>query len=473
MADIPFIKLFETVGSYYIFDVNTTSIIRIDEELYNSLNAFLAGRITWEQMGKEALDRIEKLKRQGFLKKCDLDTEIKHAAAEHLKDYLERNIHQLILQVTQNCNLRCKYCVYSGSYVNRVHTKKRMSVETAKRAVDFYHTHSGNLKTALISFYGGEPLLEMELIREIMAYADKVFSGKEIRYNMTTNATLLSDEIIEFLHNNDVSLTISLDGPQKVQDNSRVFAESGKGTFDVIMKRLEHIKSKYPDYMDNISFNAVLDEQNDFQCSSNFFTYDFLTSAIVGATTLSQNSSKNELHYTELFDLNYRYELFKTYLFLIGRLDRRFVSKLVEAQVALMKENIHKKITAKGIRGGTYHPSGACIAGATRLFVNVDGKLFPCERINESCNAFVLGNLDTGIELEKSEKLLNIAKLTAESCKACWAGDFCNICAAGMEDGDELSAERRLGRCENVRKTCEVQLQEYCTLREYGYNFDS
>lgn len=216
MADISFIKLFETVGSYYIFDVNTTSIIRIDEELYNSLNAFLTGRITWEQMDKEALDRIDKLKRQGFLKKCDLNTEIKHAAAEHLMDYLERNIHQLILQVTQNCNLRCKYCVYSGSYVNRVHTKKRMSVETAKKAVDFYHTHSGNLKTALISFYGGEPLLEMELIREIMAYADKVFSGKEIRYNMTTNATLLSDEIIEFLHNNDVSLTISLDGPQKV-----------------------------------------------------------------------------------------------------------------------------------------------------------------------------------------------------------------------------------------------------------------
>ena len=107
---------------------------------------------------------------------------------------------------------------------------------------------------------------------------------------MTTNATLLTDEIVDFLYENGVSLTISLDGPQNVQDNSRVFAESGKGTFEVIMGKLDHIKEKYPGYMENISFNAVLDENNDFQCSSNFLTYDFISSAIVGATTLNQNS---------------------------------------------------------------------------------------------------------------------------------------------------------------------------------------
>ena len=105
-----------------------------------------------------------------------------------------------------------------------------------------------------------------------------------------------------------------------------------------------------------ISFNAVLDEKNDFQCSSNFFTYDFISSAIVGAITLNQNSSKNEIRYSELFDTNYRYELFKAYLYLIGRLDRKYVSKLMEAQVAVMKENIHKKVIAKGNRGNVYHP---------------------------------------------------------------------------------------------------------------------
>ena len=70
---------------------------------------------------------------------------------------------------------------------------------------------------------------------------------------------------------------------------------------------------------------------------------------------------------------------------MIGRLDRKYVSKLMEAQVAVMKENIHKKVIAKGNRGNVYHPSGACVAGATRLFVNVDEKFYPCERVNESC----------------------------------------------------------------------------------------
>lgn len=188
---------------------------------------------------------------------------------------------------------------------------------------------------------------------------------------MTTNATLLTDEIVDFLYANDVSLTISLDGPQNVQDNSRVFAESGKGTFEVVMSKLDRIKEKYPAYMENISFNAVLDEQNDFQCSSNFFTYDFITSAIVGATTLNQNSAKNEIRYSELFDTNYRYELFKAYLYLIGRLDKKYVSKFMEAQVAVMKENIHKKVIAK-------RKTWQCISSVWGLYCRSDKVVCKC-----------------------------------------------------------------------------------------------
>lgn len=135
-----------------------------------------------------------------------------------------------------------------------------------------------------------------------------------------------------------------------------------------------------------------------------------------------------------------------------------------------MKESIHKKIIAKGKRGSTYHPSGACIAGATRLFVNVDEKFYPCERVSESCEAFVLGDLDNGFDIKKIERLLNIARLTPDKCKTCWAGDFCNLCAAGMEEGNELSCAKRLKRCESVKAACELQLKEYCMLREHGYH---
>lgn len=168
MSELPFIKLFKTVKAYYIFDVNTASIIRVDSNLYLNLEKLITGKIIFSQIDSATLDKINKLKSQGFLESCNVDAEIKHAAADHIEDYMENNVHQLILQVTQNCNLRCKYCVYSGTYINRVHTKKRMSIETAKKAVDFYRKHNGNIETAIISFYGGEPLLEVELISEII-----------------------------------------------------------------------------------------------------------------------------------------------------------------------------------------------------------------------------------------------------------------------------------------------------------------
>ena len=170
MREIPFIKLFRTVKAYYIFDVNTVSIIRVDSNLYSNLEKLIMGNIKFSQIDSVALDKINKLKSQGFLEPCNVDMEIKHAAADHIEDYMENNVHQLILQVTQNCNLRCKYCVYSGTYINRVHTKKRMTIETAKKAVDFYRKHSGNIETAVISFYGGEPLLEVALISEIIEH---------------------------------------------------------------------------------------------------------------------------------------------------------------------------------------------------------------------------------------------------------------------------------------------------------------
>lgn len=149
------------------------------------------------------------------------------------------NLRQLILQVTQNCNLRCKYCVYSGSYVNRTHTKKRMSFEIAKQAVDFYFAHNTNKDAGVISFYGGEPLLEMELIKKIVVYSEKLYEGKELRFNMTSNATLLTDEIADFLYEHNFNLTISLDGPEEVHNQSRVFADSKTGTFQCIIKNLE------------------------------------------------------------------------------------------------------------------------------------------------------------------------------------------------------------------------------------------
>ena len=258
----PFVKLFHTIDYFYCYDVNTNSIIRINKETYHDIQKCLRGE------NVDALS-INKLQGRGYLKPNDKNIKVQHSALSSIEQYMNGNLRQLILQVTQNCNLRCKYCVYSGSYINRTHTNKRMTFETAKKAVDFYFSHSTNKDVGIISFYGGEPLLEFELIQEIVAYCRKLYRGKNVRFNMTTNATLLTDAIVKYLYENDFNLTISLDGPQNVHDQSRVFADNHSGTFEKIMENLDEIGQKYPVYMNNISFNAVLDTSNDFQCSSN------------------------------------------------------------------------------------------------------------------------------------------------------------------------------------------------------------
>ena len=123
LSNKPFIHLFRTRNQYYFYDANTCSIIRINETMYDILK------------NKEnflELEQLKKLYENGFLQSKE-DIIIEHPASSGIESYLDEGMQQLILQLTQNCNLRCKYCVYSGSYKNRVHTNKRMTFEIAKK----------------------------------------------------------------------------------------------------------------------------------------------------------------------------------------------------------------------------------------------------------------------------------------------------------------------------------------------------
>lgn len=148
----PFIKLFKSMNQYYVFDVNTNSIICINKEIYEELKET-------NSIDETKNKQILTLKKRGYLKENNEEIRVCHPALPMVEKYMEGNLKQLILQVTQNCNLRCKYCIYSGSYINRTHTNKRMSFETAKKAVDFYFHHNFNKDTAVISFYGGSHYL--------------------------------------------------------------------------------------------------------------------------------------------------------------------------------------------------------------------------------------------------------------------------------------------------------------------------
>lgn len=464
----PHIHLFRVCGGYYIYDVCKNVILKITEDLYLGLNNYLK---YGKQPDANCMYGMEKLENEGYLQPKTLER-IEHPMTNALENIIDNSLHMLTLQVTQNCNLRCKYCVYSGSYINRKHTNKRMSFEIAKKAIDYYISRSIQMSKLRFGFYGGEPILEIELIRKCVSYIKERALGKIVEYNLTTNATILNEEIIQFLVENNFFLTISLDGAKDIQDKNRIYAGTGNGTFDDVIRNVTWLKKHYPDYIKNIHFNVVMDPEDGYSSSNEFFMNDERVKDIFITA-----SEKNDVNYKKTivrkpeYYINRSYEQFKT-IFDYYRNIEEAVSPLTASYLVGIKKNVVDTLVMDNSGFTVSHPGGPCVPGLQRLFVNADGNFYPCERVNESSDIVRIGDVENGIDIEKAKYLLNIGKITEEHCKRCWAFRFCTACAAQAEDGEKLSAEKRIARCNAIRSSIEASFKEYCILKELKLNFD-
>jgi len=160
-------KLFQTPNGCYFFDANKDEMIPISRESYQYLNE---GQKENTGLIKEMPTELSNLLKQGYLNPESTVKEIKHPYTDYLEIFLERKITMMTLQLTQDCNFRCKYCTYSEEHnkSQRSHSAKVMSWETAKKAVHFLRDHSADSKSVNIGFYGGEPLLEFSLLKKII-----------------------------------------------------------------------------------------------------------------------------------------------------------------------------------------------------------------------------------------------------------------------------------------------------------------
>lgn len=156
----------------------------------------------------------------------------------------------LVLNVTNQCNLSCTYCYEYGEDkivdTENGRQPKFMSEETARQSVDFMLRESGANKVAHVTFFGGETLLNFPVLVKTVAYARRRGAelGKEVDFSLTTNATLLRPEIIEFLAEQRIGVTISIDGPQEVQDKFRVF-HNGAGSYDVVAPKIKELLKRH------------------------------------------------------------------------------------------------------------------------------------------------------------------------------------------------------------------------------------
>ncbi|AGF55622.1 uncharacterized protein B0P06_000273 [Clostridium saccharoperbutylacetonicum] len=469
MSKDPFIYKFKTPRSNYIYDINTNMLVSINKEIYDILGKKdISDSI---DNSSEEFEIINEMKKSGLLSPNNIEI-IEHPESYFLESTFKRRLNTITLQITQQCNLRCKYCVYSGDYDTRTHSNKMMTIEVAKRSIDFLINNSIDSNMLNIGFYGGEPLLRYDFIKECIEYAENKAEGKEISFQITTNATLITPEIVSYFERHNVFLTISLDGNKEAHDKNRVFATSGCGSFDVIIKNLGEIKKSFPKYFSKILFNTVIDPKNDFSCTNNFFTnYETIKDSTISTNLINYNYSKIHVDKNEDFIINWEYELFKLFLYKLGELSKKHITKLQDAYFASIKMTLFDR-GVTNLRQRKAHPGGPCIPGIQRLFVNTDGVFYPCERVSEKSEIMKIGNIEDGFDIEKIYKLLNIGKITQDQCKNCYAFYFCGLCAAFADNLTELSKDIKLNNCESTRKRVENMLKDYCMLREFGYDFE-
>lgn len=460
----PFIKLFQTPNKYYCFDAPTGTILNVDNDMFKLL------RDSLENDGIDLAKAACELKKEGYLMEGSPIKHIDHKYTEYIPDLLQRQLSNMILQVTQGCNFRCKYCVYSEDKNNlqRGHSSKQMNWSVAKKAIDFLWERSVDSKYIRIGFYGGEPLLNFLLIKRTIEYCEERFSGKSLLFNLTTNGSLLNKEMMLFFAEHHVTVMISLDGPKRLNDENRVFA-NGKGTYDSVISNIKLAHQVVPDWSDTMKLSMVMDPQNDLDeinllfSEEEFRNFDdnSLTAAIV-----SDAFDDNKTIISENFIEKSAYQEFLAVLFDLGHISDENVS-LIAKQSWYSKKSIMERMQSTTPLFETDAPGGPCIPGHTRLFCNVEGKLYPCERVSELSESMCIGDIENGFYLPNVSQLLNVGQIRGDVCKECWCFRFCSICATGVCDSEgKLSADKKEESCLKIKAQMENYMYESLLYRE-------
>lgn len=458
-------KCFKTPKGHYLYDRFSNSVISVDADQYSELVKIENGSLDSSNSCV-----IAELQKKGICRTGEVDR-ILHPSTPFIPHLMQHRISDVILQVTQNCNLRCGYCVYGGNYKNRTHSPKKMDFELAKQAIDFGMERSQESPNFVVSFYGGEPLLAFDLIKQCVAYTKENLQGKEPHFNMTTNGTLLNDEIMDFLVENKFQLLISLDGDKESHDANRVFA-SGKGSFDVIMQNVRKLKEKYPSYVSEwVQFNTVINPKTNPACFDEFFSVAdvFQDTRIMFNEVASSNIKEGSvISFGENYRIKRKFEFLKLCMYLTGKLDGSYISKLVIDSKRTYYD-LYKQLRLHDPIPSIMHPQGPCVPGTTRLFVNVNGDFFPCERVPE-LSYTCIGNINDGFDFEKIETIMNVGRLSESECKKCWALRLCSSCLNDIECNNcAIDRQSKLSGCAIRKQSALTKLFDITALCENGF----
>lgn len=456
------IHQYKNNGYNIVLDVNSGCVHVVDDLVYDIITLYekmdteaiitkmietysVVGTTVKEQEIREAIEEIEELKEQGSLFTEDI-------YKDYIIDFKKRQtvVKALCLHIAHDCNLACRYCfAEEGEYKGR---RALMSYEVGKQALDFLIQNSGNRRNLEVDFFGGEPLMNFDVVKQLVAYGreQETLHDKKFRFTLTTNGILLNDDIIEFINQEMSNVVLSIDGRKEVNDFMRP-ARNGKGSYDVILpkfKKVAESRNQTNYYVRGTFTHHNLD-----------FAADVLHLADLGFEQISVEPvvAAPEEPYA---------------------IKKEDIARICEEYDTLAKEMIERKKKGRGFH--FFHfmidlTGGPCVAkrlsgcgsGTEYLAVTPWGDLYPCHQF-VGTEEFLMGNVFDGVtktDIRDEFKLCNV--YAKEKCKECFARFYCSGgCAANsfhfhgtINDAYDIGCElqRKRVECAIMIKAAEAE----------------
>lgn len=347
--------------------------------------------------------------------------------------------------MTDACNLRCKYCAYADLYEGYDQRENlKLPFQKAKLIIDYLYEYWEKRycievnDPITIGFYGGEPLLNVPFIQQVINYIESLNPiGKKFHYNMTTNAILL-DRYMDFLAENEFRLLISLDGDEKGQ-SYRVDTK-GKNSFDKVLANIQLLRSKYPSYFEHyVMFNSVLHNRNEVESTYRFIKDKFgkepmispLNNSGVRKDKLQEFYQAYQNVATSIQKAN-NCEALKNELFIKSPETGALVNYIYHHTGNVFNDYNDLLL---GREGSSFPPSGTCIPFSKKMFITVKGRILQCEKIDHEFALGQITNKKVELNLEQAARQHN--KYTfryMNQCKTCAAKQLCTQCVYQIDD---------------------------------------
>lgn len=372
-------------------------------------------------------------------------------SADH--DFSCSRIEKFVVELTQQCTLRCSYCCYSGLYEGmRRHSSRKMSPEILGKTVAFICEHCNkDAEKVHVNLYGGEALLCFEEVKYLVEELRKRL-GEQVHFSISTNGLSLTPPIVDWICSvQNVQVMVSVDGDKEMHDACRKTIQ-GKGSYDQITANLLSFKDKYPEeYQERVAILATLRKIQDAELLSERWRTTPLSDKLpIIISLVSPNFSNGDSSLPRLSDLAAYYKkAFAQYV----RGEETLMARSLQTLVDIIKNRDFELCQGE-------HIIYSCLNDMHRCYIDTNGTLYACEKV---CVEQSVGNLWSGFDQQRIRNLtFRYVERLNRLCGQCWAVRLCPKCMVTLN----YSEDEQLLLCEIEREKALLALKYYCLVQD-------